>query len=88
MKNIPRETSQTGKVKNPVISLWHIEPKAIHEQTRQTKTHSYGQQHDGYQRERWVGRVVQGVKGVKYMEMDKDLSLAGGHTMLYTNDVS
>ena len=32
--------------------MWDIKLKAINEQTRQTKTHTHGQQYGGYQRER------------------------------------
>ena len=38
-------------------------------------------------REKGVRRVVKG-KGVKYMVMEGDLTLGGGHTMQHTGDVS
>ena len=49
------------------------------------ETHRHGQKFSGYQRERGGGKVIR-VKKVKYMMMDRNLTLGGEHTMQYTDD--
>ena len=50
---------------------------------KQRKTHGHRQQQGGHQREAGLERV----KRVKYMVTEGDLTLAGEHTMQWTDDV-
>ena len=64
--------SQSEKSKDHIISL-----------ICGTETHIHRQQYDGYQREcEWR------VKEVKYMVMEDDLTLGGGHTVQYADHVA
>ena len=51
-----------------------------------TETHRHRQQYGGYWKEGGEGAV--NCKGAKYMVMEDDLTLGGGHTMQYTDYVS
>ena len=66
--------------------MWDIKLKTTNKQTRQTKTHRHRQQYGSYQRE-GVLRGWWRVEGVENM-VTEALTLDGGHTMQYADDVS
>ena len=51
-----------------------------------SETHRHRQQYGGYQKEGSSRGMVK-VKGHKYMVMEEDLTLGGGHTMQYTDHI-
>ena len=58
----------------------------MNKQEKQTKTHRHRQQHGGCRREGRGG--VEKSKGGQIQGNGEDLTLDGGHTMRYTDDVS
>ena len=66
--------------------MWGIQLKATNGQIlKQRKTHRHRQPYGGYQRYEGWG-VVKG-EGVKYMVIEDDLTLGGGHAIQCTDDV-
>ena len=61
--------------------MWDIKLKATNDQTRQTNKNSQTQTTVGWLPE---GR---GIKGVKFVAMEEDLTLGGEHTIEYTDDI-
>ena len=62
--------------------MWDINQKATNEQDKQTETHGHGQWTSGYQRlgDRGMGEV-EGIKGVKYVMRERNLSMGCEHTV-------